>query len=552
MPDKKKPKAAITVTMNLADPRDTDVLLGRGNGIANYPGNLMFREVVSEHRKAYECAYRCEKQRVAHEVINQISKFDPPGRFIELTKEGTYILVPFEKVLEKTCQALREKKYRSLNPDNLEKELVTIAPMPSMRKNRKETTKTNARNIRKETTKTSATNIRKKTTKTSARNNKVTPSDETKTQDVAEKPTENAKKRAGVAVRSSRRVASSRKKRAKTSHSARATPRASECKAITPPDKFESKPNMSVNGSSTSVPSIKSPAASKFLYFNSKRPPHALTEEADKECDGYTEEPSVTSNQSKHYEDDLTDKECNGNNSKQREVLCPKVLFGGSPKLPPAIQRQGANIHEDLPQFNSMLPNDPLDFFEDQHTQVLADIDMTFSLLPPQLTAFFSGIFSTPSVTSSTSTVNERSMNNYVAQKFGKSVEEPHARFAGGFDVEFEDRLCLESPTTVVDDHIPGAPPLEYSHSLLQKFGKSFEEPHARFAGGFDMEFEDRLCLESPTTVVDDQIPAAPPLESTQSSHSLFLDNHHELTHEDIEFSPYEAWKEWSSKKSME
>jgi hypothetical protein len=201
MPKNKADAATSKAPIILADPRDTDVLLGRGNGIANYPGNLMFRQTVCAHRQLYENAYRSEKQSVAKQVIDSISSLDPPGRFIELTKGGKYVLVPIEKVLEKTCQALREKKFKPPpKADALDTHKQLVAILPAKKKQKK---------VRKKyTTKNSATT-----------NKKVTPpSGETKTQDaVCEKPTENAKKRAVVAVRSSKRVATSRKKKTKTS-----------------------------------------------------------------------------------------------------------------------------------------------------------------------------------------------------------------------------------------------------------------------------------------------------------------------------------------------
>ncbi|GKY98966.1 hypothetical protein MPSEU_000852300 [Mayamaea pseudoterrestris] len=60
-------------------------------------------------------ADRTAKTAIALDLIKEMATLDPPGRFVELI-EGTEIddkrclLVPQEQAIEKTCQALREKK----------------------------------------------------------------------------------------------------------------------------------------------------------------------------------------------------------------------------------------------------------------------------------------------------------------------------------------------------------------------------------------------------------------------------------------------------------
>ena len=100
-----------------------DVLSGRGNGVAFYPGNIQFRTLVQEHKAAYLQAERDDKIVWARTVIAKIQQMQPPGRFLEkqagmegrgeglgvsMAGGGWKIMSP-TKALEKTCQALREK-----------------------------------------------------------------------------------------------------------------------------------------------------------------------------------------------------------------------------------------------------------------------------------------------------------------------------------------------------------------------------------------------------------------------------------------------------------
>jgi len=92
---------------------DHDVVLGRGNGTAALAGNIRFRSFVWESKEAYNQASRYEKSPVAYLVMNRVKALDPPGQFLEMCCDGTFIVAPFEKAFEKTCQALREKKWLS-------------------------------------------------------------------------------------------------------------------------------------------------------------------------------------------------------------------------------------------------------------------------------------------------------------------------------------------------------------------------------------------------------------------------------------------------------
>jgi hypothetical protein len=86
-----------------------DVLSGRGNGVAIYPGNRQFREFIRSFKDEYVRAFRNEKGNVASDVIRTVLSLTPPGRFVEKAKNGNgYQLVDYSRALEKTSQALRE------------------------------------------------------------------------------------------------------------------------------------------------------------------------------------------------------------------------------------------------------------------------------------------------------------------------------------------------------------------------------------------------------------------------------------------------------------
>jgi chemotaxis protein histidine kinase CheA len=95
--------------------RDTDVICGRGSGTATFIGNVEFRYICWKMKGIYSKAHRSDKAVIAQKIMDQIAALKPSGRFVELI-EGTQLeerrcyKVPFEQALEKTCQALREKK----------------------------------------------------------------------------------------------------------------------------------------------------------------------------------------------------------------------------------------------------------------------------------------------------------------------------------------------------------------------------------------------------------------------------------------------------------
>eukprot|EP00980_Cylindrotheca_fusiformis_P008008 scaffold1706_cov116-Cylindrotheca_fusiformis.AAC.11 len=88
-----------------------DVLLGRGGGTNNHPGNKNFRELVNEHKRRYLACNKVDKPKVARDVIAIWRGLNPPGRFLQKSKDSPDVFeeVSEKKAREKASQCLRER-----------------------------------------------------------------------------------------------------------------------------------------------------------------------------------------------------------------------------------------------------------------------------------------------------------------------------------------------------------------------------------------------------------------------------------------------------------
>ena len=85
-----------------------DILLGKGNGINCLPGNVKFRKIINEYKSLYQESPRHLKHKVAERVLDEIAAMG--GRFLEQQPDKRFLVVSKQRRMEKTCQALREKK----------------------------------------------------------------------------------------------------------------------------------------------------------------------------------------------------------------------------------------------------------------------------------------------------------------------------------------------------------------------------------------------------------------------------------------------------------
>jgi hypothetical protein len=118
----------------VTDLREYDVLYGgRGRKYFKRPANFQFQNWMKKRKEQYWQSTN-SKREVAWQIIQEWqNQFDPPGRFLQPMppslggKEGSgqqegydytekWRVVPDDRVLEKTCQALRDLKRERMNP----------------------------------------------------------------------------------------------------------------------------------------------------------------------------------------------------------------------------------------------------------------------------------------------------------------------------------------------------------------------------------------------------------------------------------------------------
>ena len=93
--------------VDIHDPRDADVLCGRGGAALRHPGNQTYRRLVHLNKGLYITCLKAEKLKISRSIVTAIREQD--GRFLERnTKKGTWYDIGDKKAIEKTSQALRE------------------------------------------------------------------------------------------------------------------------------------------------------------------------------------------------------------------------------------------------------------------------------------------------------------------------------------------------------------------------------------------------------------------------------------------------------------
>ncbi|KAL3913380.1 MAG: hypothetical protein SGILL_006516 [Bacillariaceae sp.] len=94
-------------TKDITDPRETDVLCGRGGAALRHPGNQTYRRLVNLNKGLYITCLKTEKLKISRSIVAAIR--EQKGRFLEReAKKGTWYDIGDKKAIEKTSQALRE------------------------------------------------------------------------------------------------------------------------------------------------------------------------------------------------------------------------------------------------------------------------------------------------------------------------------------------------------------------------------------------------------------------------------------------------------------
>jgi len=92
---------------NVTDPRDSDVLCGRGGAALRHPGNQTYRRLVNLNKGLYITCLKTEKLKISRSIVAAIREQN--GRFLERdAKKGSWFDIGDKKAVEKTSQALRE------------------------------------------------------------------------------------------------------------------------------------------------------------------------------------------------------------------------------------------------------------------------------------------------------------------------------------------------------------------------------------------------------------------------------------------------------------
>lgn len=92
-------------------PTSNDVLCGRGKRIDSHEGNIRFRDIVSKKKQEYlaNSTTYLRKFHIALDVVTEIQKLEPPGRFLELdSKSGLWVDIGDVRARKKAGKALRE------------------------------------------------------------------------------------------------------------------------------------------------------------------------------------------------------------------------------------------------------------------------------------------------------------------------------------------------------------------------------------------------------------------------------------------------------------
>lgn len=96
----------------ITNPRDTDVLCGRGGAALRHPGNQTYRRLVNLNKGLYITCLKTEKLKISRSIVAAIR--EQKGRFLEKDSgadsdgQGTWYDIGDKKAIEKTSQALRE------------------------------------------------------------------------------------------------------------------------------------------------------------------------------------------------------------------------------------------------------------------------------------------------------------------------------------------------------------------------------------------------------------------------------------------------------------
>jgi hypothetical protein len=87
--------------------REIDVLCGRGGSINKHSGNIMYRRVVEYNKAVYKRVPKKHRNLVSQSIVQAI--LNQGGRFLFQPDNNKWEEIPFQRAIQKTSQALRER-----------------------------------------------------------------------------------------------------------------------------------------------------------------------------------------------------------------------------------------------------------------------------------------------------------------------------------------------------------------------------------------------------------------------------------------------------------
>jgi hypothetical protein len=92
---------------DILEPRENDVIAGRGAAVNLNKGNQKFRALCFKRKPEFDAASHAAKRRIATEIVNKT--FAAKGRFLKRKVEkGAWYELDAEKAILKACQVMRE------------------------------------------------------------------------------------------------------------------------------------------------------------------------------------------------------------------------------------------------------------------------------------------------------------------------------------------------------------------------------------------------------------------------------------------------------------
>ncbi|GKY94858.1 hypothetical protein MPSEU_000450700 [Mayamaea pseudoterrestris] len=90
------------------EPKEVDVLCGRGGMSNHHPGNEWYRRLIRSNRPLYRACPKHTKLLVSKAIVQAVEQ--QGGRFLEKDKKSKlFVQVPYKRAVDKTSQGLRER-----------------------------------------------------------------------------------------------------------------------------------------------------------------------------------------------------------------------------------------------------------------------------------------------------------------------------------------------------------------------------------------------------------------------------------------------------------